>query len=167
MICYIGVGSNVGDRASYIRKAILFLQGTPGITVKRTSGLYETEPEGGPKDQKDYYNLVIEIDSLLEPKELLGVLKKIETQVGRNAQRERWAQREIDLDILLCEGREVKEEGLYVPHPLLEKRFFVLKPLSDLAPGWRHPGTGLDVVAMLASVKESSRWRRVDEKIIP
>jgi 2-amino-4-hydroxy-6-hydroxymethyldihydropteridine diphosphokinase len=163
MICYIGVGSNCGDRFFNIKQAIARLDQVPGIVVKKISGIYETEPQGGPLGQSDYYNLVVEIDSLLEPRELLDSLKKIEKVVGRKAVRERWAAREIDLDILLCGDQVIKEEGLEVPHPRLQERFFVLKPLNDLAAYCKHPVLKKTVKILLDQVNQRGRVRKIEE----
>jgi 2-amino-4-hydroxy-6-hydroxymethyldihydropteridine diphosphokinase len=150
----------------YIKKAIVLLNEAAGVAVKRVSSIYETVPEGGPQGQENYYNLVVEIDTILEPKSLFDVLKEIELKAGRQFSSQRWAQREIDLDILLFEDRIVDEVGLQIPHPRLRKRIFVLKPLSDLAPEMKHPGTGLDVMAMLRALENKDPWRKIDEKIV-
>jgi 2-amino-4-hydroxy-6-hydroxymethyldihydropteridine diphosphokinase len=162
MLCYIGVGSNLGNRASHIKKAFAELKKAKGITIKRSSSVYETEPQGGPKGQGDYLNLVLEIDSQLSPGDLLFELKEIEKRVGRKTRRTRWDAREIDLDILFCDNRIIKEKGLRIPHPRLHERFFVLKPLTDLNPGLVHPLLNLTVKEMLVS-----RFKKVPRKIYP
>jgi 2-amino-4-hydroxy-6-hydroxymethyldihydropteridine diphosphokinase len=167
MICYIGVGSNLGDRLENIREALVLLEATQGIRIKRLSELYETEPWGGTQRQNDYFNLVIEIESVKPPEELLKKIKEIERKVGRKARKARWASREIDLDILFCNDLVIEKKRLKVPHPLIQERFFVLKPLADLAPDFKHPLLHLDIETMLASLKRPGRWRRIDEEIDP
>jgi len=166
MVCYIGVGSNLGDRLKNIKQALLFLKKIKGIKVNKCSPVYETQARGGMKDQRDYFNLVFEIDSALTPKDLLGCLKSVEKKVGRLKRKPRWASREIDLDILFYNDMVVKEEDLVIPHPLIQERFFVLKPLSDLAPFFKHPLLGMSAGEMLSALKKEGRWRRVDEEII-
>jgi 2-amino-4-hydroxy-6-hydroxymethyldihydropteridine diphosphokinase len=167
MVCYIGVGSNLGDRLENIKKAVASLKKIKGIVVKRCSGLYETEPKGGPEGQNDYFNLALEVESQLSLRGLLKELKTIEKSLGRNANETRWGAREIDLDILLYGGQIVREADLEVPHPLLQDRFFVLKPLNDLAPRLKHPLSGRNVREMLLSLRDRGRWRKVNEEIIP
>lgn len=167
MVCYIGVGSNLGDRLENIRTAVNFLKKINGMVVKRCSGLYETEPKGGPEGQNDFFNIVLEVESDLSPRVLLTELKTIEKSLGRKANETRWGAREIDLDILLYGGQVVHETDLQVPHPFMQDRFFVLKPLNDLAPRVKHPLSGRNVREMLLSLRERGRWRKCHEEIIP
>lgn len=159
-ICYIGVGSNVGDRSGNIQKAILYLKES-GVDVRRSSGVYESSAVGGPQGQKDYLNLVLEIDTALKPRELLVLLKNIEKRVGRQERLVRWDNREIDLDIICCEDVIVEEGDLVVPHPQMHKRFFVLKPLSELAPHWHHPVIKKDVTELLSEVKNMPEVKKL------
>jgi len=167
MVCYIGAGSNVGDRLGYIKKAVALLKETPGVRIVKVSSVYETEPKGGPEGQNDYLNLVLEVESDLSPIGLLAELKTVEKSLGRKANKTRCGPREIDLDILLFGRQVVHEKDLKVPHPLMQDRFFVLKPLNDLAPRLKHPLSGRNVLEMLSSLKERGRWRKVNEEIIP
>jgi 2-amino-4-hydroxy-6-hydroxymethyldihydropteridine diphosphokinase len=165
MVCYIGVGSNVGDRLEFIRKAIAILKEKPGIRVGKISPIYETPAEGGPRNQPDYLNLALEVETELAPEALLEILKNTETRVGRRVRPERWAEREIDLDLLLCGTLEMKKGSLVVPHPLMKKRYFVLKPLSDLAPGLVPPGATKDVSSLLADLKGGPKGRNFEEAV--
>lgn len=165
MVCYIGVGSNLGNRRQNIRDAVVHLREVKGISIKRSSAIYETQAEGGPESQGDYFNLVLEVDSKLKPCVLLKHLKEIEKEVGRRERQERWSAREIDLDILSCDAVVIREENLKIPHPLMHERFFVLKPLSDLAPLWRHPVLDLDATTMLGRLKWEGRWRKIEETL--
>ena len=167
MLCYIGVGSNLGDRSENIRRAIVLLEKIEGVRIRKVSPLYETEPWKGKASEKDYFNLVLEIDCSLTPLELLEELKEIQKKVGRKPRKRRWAAREIDLDILIFDNLVVKGKRLCIPHPLIEERFFVLKPLADLAPDLKHPLWPLDVKTILSLLKETGRWRKLDEEIIP
>lgn len=133
MLCYIGIGSNLGDRKKFIDQAIQSLKETEGIKVKRISNIYETEPMGGPKQGK-YLNGAIEIETRLEPRELLVKLKGIEEQLGR-VRTVKNAPRTIDLDILLYGDKKIDEFDLKIPHPRMWEREFVMKPLKDLGIG--------------------------------
>ncbi len=133
MLCYIGIGSNLGDRAKYIENAIEKLKETKGIEVKKVSSIYETEPMGGPKQGK-YLNGTIEIETLFEPRELMVKLQRIEKQLGR-IRTVKNASRTIDLDILLYGDKKIDEPGLKIPHPRMWERDFVMKPLKEIYEG--------------------------------
>jgi len=130
MLCYIGIGSNLGDREKYIKNAIEKLKETEGVEVKKISSIYETEPVGGPEQGK-YLNGVIEIETWLEPGNLMTKLQKIEEQSGR-IRSVKNAPRTIDLDILLYGDKKIDEPGLKIPHPRMYERAFVMKPLKEI-----------------------------------
>lgn len=134
-IVYIGVGSNLGNRQENCLRAIEFLE-KRGVIVKKRSSMYETEP-WGIKEQPRFINMAIEIETGLEPKELLRVLKEIEKEMGREESL-KWGPRIIDLDILLFDEL-ILRDGLEIPHPLMHEREFVLKPLCEIAPERVHP----------------------------
>lgn len=135
-LIYIGIGSNVGDRAANCLRAVELAR-TKGITVTRASSLYETKP-WGVREQPDFINMAVEAETSLSPAEALAALKEIEREMGR-APAERWGPRLIDLDILLYDNAVVESEGLCIPHPLLQRRAFVLAPLAELAADRVHP----------------------------
>jgi 2-amino-4-hydroxy-6-hydroxymethyldihydropteridine diphosphokinase len=118
--------------------------------VSGQSRLYQTPPLG-PPGQADYLNAVIRIHTNLDPLMLLGVLQAIESAHGRE-RRERWGARTLDLDILDIDGCPLCHERLVLPHPELPKRMFVLQPLYDLAPKWRHPVSGAFVTEMIQAL---------------
>lgn len=128
--CYIGIGSNLGDRRQYIDKAIARMDDGPQVAVKRVSAIYETEPVGGIPQGK-YLNGVIEIETDLAPRQLLARLNMIEEELGRE-RRVKNGPRTIDLDILYYGDERIEEEGLIVPHPKIEERGFVLRGLREL-----------------------------------
>ncbi|SPF54205.1 2-amino-4-hydroxy-6-hydroxymethyldihydropteridinepyrophosphokinase [Candidatus Desulfosporosinus infrequens] len=131
MRAFLGLGSNLGDRAYYLEGAISALV-SPKIEVVALSRIYETEP-WGVMDQPLYWNQVIEVETTLEPLDLLHVCQEIEHRLGRE-RKVHWGPRTIDLDILLYENRVVKSEELRLPHPYLEERAFVITPLREIAP---------------------------------
>lgn len=133
MLCYIGIGSNLGDRQRYIEDAVQRLRETKGIEVKRVSSIYETEPVGGPSQGK-YLNAAIEIDTELSPRDLLTALLDIEKELGR-VRTVKNAPRAIDLDILLYGDKNIDEPDLKIPHPRMAGREFVMKPLKEIYEG--------------------------------
>ena len=130
MRCYIGIGSNLGDRLKYIENAIQKLNETKGIEVKKVSSIYETDPLSGPIQGK-YLNGVIEIETEIEPRELLTRLLDIEIQLGRKRTVKN-GPRTIDLDILLFGDQKIDEPDLKIPHPRMCGREFVMKPLKEI-----------------------------------
>jgi len=130
MRCYIGIGSNLGNRRKNIEDAVLRLRESKGIKVSKTSKVYETEPvEGAP--QPRYLNGAVEIETDLDPRQLLIAIQNIENSLGRERTIKN-GPRTIDLDILTYGDRKIDEPDLKVPHPKMHKREFVLRPLRDL-----------------------------------
>jgi 2-amino-4-hydroxy-6-hydroxymethyldihydropteridine diphosphokinase len=136
-LCYLGLGSNLGDRLSNLRRATEALESVPGLRVLRSSSVYETEPVG-PPDQPWYLNTVVEADAGLEPEALRLAAKAIEADLGR-APGPRWGPRVIDVDILLYDSVRVRTERLVIPHPEWWNRLFVLVPLQELRPALQGP----------------------------
>ena len=126
---YLGLGSNLGDRVHYLRDAVATLR---EVGPARVSPVYETDPVGGP-DQDRYLNVVVELDTASTPRELLAVCHRLETAAGR-VRLEHWGPRTLDVDVLWIDGVTVDEPDLVVPHPRMWERRFVLAPLRDLAP---------------------------------
>jgi len=128
---FIGLGSNLGERRAYLRAAVDELRAAGDVTG--VSPLYETEPVGGPPDQQDYLNLVVELHTADSPRTLFERCQALEAAAHR-ARAERWGPRTLDADLLWIEGDLVDEPDLTVPHPRMWERRFVLAPLADLAP---------------------------------
>ena len=142
MRAFIGIGSNVGDRAENLRQAIRALQATPSIELAQVSSIYETEPVGGPA-QPDYMNAVVEIDTQLGPRAIFEACMTIEHALGRDrTTEEHWGPRIIDLDLLTCGDLVVSDPDLEIPHPRIAERAFVLVPFSEIAPFIDIPGLG-------------------------
>ncbi|KPK74758.1 MAG: hypothetical protein AMJ79_13245 [Phycisphaerae bacterium SM23_30] len=135
---YIGLGSNLNERADLIIKALTLLDNAPGVTVGLVSQMIETAPAGGPKRQGDYLNNAAQIHCRISAEQLLFEMQKVEYQLGR-VRRKKWGPRTIDLDLLLFGGEIIDTPSLKVPHPLLHERPFVLRPLAEIAPEVVHP----------------------------
>lgn len=147
---YLGLGSNVGERAEHLRAAVSLL-GEHGVEVERASSLYETEPVGEVLDQPDFLNAAVAIRTELEPGALLDVCKAVEVERGRVFAGPRHGPRSLDVDVLLLGDLELETERLVLPHPQVTRRRFVLVPLLELDPELALPdGTRLsDALARL------------------
>jgi 2-amino-4-hydroxy-6-hydroxymethyldihydropteridine diphosphokinase len=135
---YLGLGSNLGNRLAFLRGGRDTLTNQPGIELIRTSGVYETEAVGGPPDNPAFLNAVMQIQTSLEPDQLLAACLAAESEFGRTRPA-RWAPRTLDIDILFYADQIVCAEHLSIPHPRLQERPFVLAPLLDIAPDLKHP----------------------------
>lgn len=136
---YLGLGSNLGDKAANLRESLRQLAGGPGsdVTLLAVSSLYRTEPVGY-LAQDWFLNAAAHIKTQLSPHELLQRIIAIERKLGR-VRTVRNGPRSIDLDILLWEDLIVNDDDLVIPHPRLHERLFVLEPLAEIASDSRHP----------------------------
>ena len=149
---FIGLGSNIEPRLEYMRSAVSGLRAFGEI--KSISSIYETAPVGG-VPQSDYLNAVVEINSALEPLELVSHLKALEITIGR-IDRPRWHEREIDLDILFYGDLVFESSTLTIPHPEVFRRAFVLVPMCELDANFQHPVLKKSVSELLLSVDAPS-----------
>lgn len=129
---YLGLGSNLGDRRGYLRFALEEIGRLEGTIVAATSSLYCSKP-WGKLDQPDFMNMVAEVETTLEPEQLLKECKRIEHEAGRTGG-ERWGPRVLDIDILLYGTARVALPHLVVPHARMLERRFVIEPLAELHP---------------------------------
>ena len=132
VVCYLGVGSNLGDKSKNIKSAIKKISRLKNTKVLKTSKLICSAPQGGPKGQPDYLNSVLKIKTSLSAQVLLRALKKIEYSLGRPRAYPKNSPRIIDLDILLYSDKKINNKNLVIPHPRMFKRDFVLKPLMEV-----------------------------------
>ena len=151
-LAYVGLGTNLGDRASMLRAAVEQLRVEPGVEVVAASTTRETEPVGI-ADQPRFLNAAVALETTLPARELLDRLLAIERRLGRTREGPRFGPRTIDLDLLLYGGEQIDEPGLEVPHPRLHERLFALEPLAELDPDLVVPGHGplADLVAGIQS----------------
>jgi len=148
------MGSNLGDRAGYLRAALRELP-HQGIRVRRVSSIYETEPVGL-KGQPAFLNLAVKGETRLGPQALLRAVQAIEARLGRQRS-VRWGPRTLDIDILFYGRRRIRRRGLQVPHPRLAERRFVLAPLAEIAPGLVHTGRRRTVRTLLRDCPDMAR----------
>ena len=137
-VVFVALGSNLGDRESFLDQALNRLRNLPQTKIVRSSRWYETEPVGGPP-QGMFLNGVVELETSLSPMDLFHQMKKIEMDCGRPSEHQSSEPRVIDLDLLFYDDRIIKTPELTVPHPRLHEREFVLLPLTEIAPTWVHP----------------------------
>jgi 2-amino-4-hydroxy-6-hydroxymethyldihydropteridine diphosphokinase len=156
-LVYIAMGSNVGDRAATLARAVEEMN-QAGLRILRQSSLYATQPAGGPP-QAWFLNAVVEAETDWMPLRLLHALQKIERALGRRRMVIR-GPRTLDLDLLFYGGSVIRSRELEVPHPRLPLRRFVLAPLTELAPALSHPLLHKTVAELLAETGDSSQVRR-------
>ncbi len=152
MQAVLGLGSNLGDREELMAKALDELEKLPETKLLSLSNLYETEPFDVISRQENYLNCCVLLDTKLSPECLLDHCLSIEQKLGR-VRKEYHGARTMDIDLLLYEGFSSQTEKLWVPHPRISERAFVLAPLSDLFP--LHKGLGFDFSEAYEKVDKS------------
>ncbi len=154
--CLIGLGANQGNRAANLAAAVELLSELPEISQVRTSGNYPSQAAVGGASQNEFLNAALTLQTSLAPATLLAALQNIENQLGRRCQ-DRWAPREIDLDLLLYDDQVQSDPTLVLPHPRMAFRRFVLQPAAEIAPNFVHPTTGLTVSELLTHLDRLPR----------
>ncbi len=132
MRVFLGLGSNLGDRAGHLRAAVSAM---PDVVA--VSPVYESAPVGGP-EQGRFLNIVVQLDTEALPHELLERCRELERAAER-LRSVRWGPRTLDVDVLWIDGVRIDSAELTVPHPRMHERNFVMDPLLDLDPDFRHP----------------------------
>jgi 2-amino-4-hydroxy-6-hydroxymethyldihydropteridine diphosphokinase len=138
---YVGLGSNLGDRAATLSRAVELLGREPGIEVVAVSSFAETDPVGY-VDQPPFLNGAVAVETSLAPRQVLDALLEVERQLGRTRLGPRYGPRTVDLDLLFVDELVLDEPGLTLPHPRLHERAFALEPLRELDPSLVVPGRG-------------------------
>jgi 2-amino-4-hydroxy-6-hydroxymethyldihydropteridine diphosphokinase len=154
----LGIGSNVGDRRANLQAAVAAMRGV-GIVPVASSSLYDTDPVGEVLDQPSFLNGCVQIETALEPLELLDACKRIERDLGRVAGGQRHAPRPIDVDVLLLGELAFDDERMTLPHGQVLARRFVLVPALELDQTLRTPdGTALADALAALPLSEGVRW---------
>ena len=131
-LCYIGLGSNIGDKKKYLENARCSIAKIPKTKITKMSRIYKTKPIGGVK-QDFFLNQVIAVKTKLRPEVLLRECQRIEKENGRKRY-ERWGPRSLDIDILIYDELVQNDGDLVLPHPEIKSRAFVLVPLNEIDP---------------------------------
>ena len=160
MRAYLGIGSNVGDMAAMLDRAVAGLAADPGITLVARSSDYRTPP-WGKTDQPWFLNGAVAVETSLDPHGLLDACLRVEHDLGR-VREERWGPRVIDIDILAYEGAAVDDARLVLPHRYVRERAFVLVPLAEIWPD-APIGDGRTAAEALASCPGQDEIRRLDD----
>lgn len=158
---FLGLGSNVGDRVKFLSMAVDELK--KKIQIVSLSSIYETEPVGI-KNQREFYNMVVEGRTELKPSELFQAVKVIEHHLGRK-ENTHLMPREIDIDILLYDGYVYHDIMLNVPHTEMKHRRFVLEPFDEIAPDVLHPGSKKTIKTLLAACNDRSKVVRTTHSL--
>jgi 2-amino-4-hydroxy-6-hydroxymethyldihydropteridine diphosphokinase len=158
---FVALGSNLGERAAWLRQAQEKLFSAPTVQLAAASSVYETEPVGK-TGQPAFLNQVIEARTALTPEELLSRLLQVEQELGR-VRRERWGPRLIDLDLLAFGQRQSNTSRLMLPHPELHRRRFVLQPWAEIAPEFVVPGLSATVEDLLKSCRDNKRVQKLED----
>lgn len=149
---FIALGSNIGDRQNYLKRALDLLKKSGRILS--VAGIYESTPYGY-QAQPPFLNSIVALETNLQPQNLLSKLKGIEAQLGR-VDRGRWKAREIDLDIIFYDDLRMATSDLIIPHPDFQNRRFVLEPLADVAPDFISPIHQKTVTELLADCQDET-----------
>lgn len=142
----LSIGSDLGDRLAYLRRAVDAIA-ERSMRVMKHSSVYDT-PSWGAEDLPPFLNACVIAETEMLPRELLRAIKEIERDLGR-VDRGHWSARTIDIDILLYDDLTVSERDLVIPHVFMHERAFVLVPLAEVEPGMIHPTSGLSAVDLL------------------
>lgn len=166
-LAFIALGANLPFEGlpapRVLARAVTAIENT-GLRVIALSGIWQTAA-WPPSDQPDYYNAVVAIDPAgFSPQALYEKLRSIELLFGRE-RREQWASRTLDLDIVAMDGSVGTFGAVTLPHQSMHKRAFVLAPMDEVAPDWRHPESGLSPSEMLDLLPEGYRYRRLSDLV--
>lgn len=152
MKVYFSLGSNLGDRAQLLEKALTLLNKEIGNLVSRSS-FYETEPWGFSSNHP-FLNACCLCETKLSPLEVLHRTQQIEKELGRKrkSKNKKYHDRPIDIDLLLCDDLTINTKELTIPHPFMQERRFVLEPLKEIAPDVIHPVLHISISKMLEQI---------------
>ena len=158
---YLGIGGNIGNKQQNFREAYQNIEKELGEIIKMSS-IYETPPWGFQSEDL-FWNSVIEILTPLSPEDLLSKIHSIEENFGRVRTLTRFSSREMDIDILYYDKIYMETETLVIPHPSIHLRKFVLVPLTEIAPNFKHPLLRLTSIEMLGNCRDESIIKKVKD----
>ncbi len=156
---FLGIGTNLGDRGENLKEALSGIEEHVG-KITRSSSVYETEPWGFDSGNK-FLNIVVEVETALNPSGLLGRALMIESLLGRLREGPGYQSRTIDIDILFYEDRIINTKALTIPHPRISQRRFVLVPLSEIAGDMVHPVFRKNIKSILKECPDKSRVKKM------
>ena len=162
MVCF-SLGSNMGDKAAYLKQALTMLSENIGEIIS-VSSVYETEP-WGVNLHENYLNTVACYRTILSPDEVFNFISSVEKKLGRIRTLKSAEPRTIDIDILFFDDLIIKNENLTIPHPLIKYRKFVLQPLSENMEKFIHPEYGLTIKELLAQCTDTSAVIKTDLRL--
>ena len=151
---FLGIGTNIGNKKKNITDATIIIGSVMG-EIRALSSLYETEPWGY-ESPNTFLNAVIQIETEIEPQKCLDIAKAIEREMGRVHTKEGYEDRIIDIDILFYDDTIYNSGNLTIPHPLIEQRDFVLRPMAEIAPEFKHPISGKTMKNLLHELNKKS-----------
>jgi 2-amino-4-hydroxy-6-hydroxymethyldihydropteridine diphosphokinase len=157
---FLGIGGNLGNKRDNFTKALVLIENELGTICKKSS-VYETPPWGF-QAEENFWNMVVQIKTGLNPKELLQKIKKTEQEFGRKRVTKSYSSREMDIDILYFDNRIIENELLKIPHPQIKERLFVLVPLAEIAPEKSHPVMQKTSLQLLGSCADKSEIKKVE-----
>jgi 2-amino-4-hydroxy-6-hydroxymethyldihydropteridine diphosphokinase len=156
---YLGIGGNIGNKQKNFEEVYKAIKNKLG-NIKNTSSVYETPPWGFHSSHK-FWNSVVEISTTLSAEEVLSEIHSIERQFGRKHGVTKYSSREMDIDVLYYDDIYIETESLVIPHPSIQLRKFVLVPLSEIAPDFKHPLLRLTSIEMLENCRDVSIIRKL------
>jgi 2-amino-4-hydroxy-6-hydroxymethyldihydropteridine diphosphokinase len=157
---FLLLGTNLGDRRTNLKNALGEIERSVGA-VLMTSSIYQTAP-WGKLDQPDFYNQVVEVKTSLGGVDLLEIILRIESMLGRE-RKEKWGERLIDIDILLIGDHIIQTDRLVIPHPQLANRKFTLTPLAEIAPNVVHPVFQKSIEELSIECKDSLPVHKLEQ----
>ena len=158
-LIYLSLGTNLGNRQLNLNKSMELIEMKVGKIIKQSS-VYQTKA-WGVKDQPDFLNMVLEVETKFSPQFVLTTILSIETEMGRIRER-KWYTRLIDIDLLFYEDLIIKESNLIVPHPYLQDRNFVLAPLMEIAPSLVHPVIKKTIEQLVEECRDTLVVEKID-----
>lgn len=148
---YLSLGSNMGDRESFLRQAVHLLGSMAGLKLLARSSIYQSAPIDCPEGTPDFLNMVVKMDCTLSPEQLLDGTERLEREMGREMKGDN-SVRAIDIDIILFGEQTFNNDRLTIPHPRMTQRAFVLMPICEISPRLNEPVTGAALSDLLGVI---------------